>query len=116
MAAADERAFETLHTPESQRAAIRHLNDAYALRLRATLAAEPLGLGDEEHVNFSVARNSEADSARRAALDQALGPEGATAFSAVERKLVRGLRIKLPQSDPSEGGEAAPTPGPPGSP
>jgi hypothetical protein len=78
--AADELAFDGLNFPEAQRAAIRAINNAYVD-----------ASGRSAQASDGVAPEA-ADQARRQAIIDLLGPDGAHAFSFTEHKAERRVR------------------------
>jgi hypothetical protein len=77
--AADEQAFDILNFPDTQRAAIRAINDAYVRAAQVGDAFVPDGV----------------EQARRAAIAAVLGPNVMRSFSFAERKAERRARSQF---------------------
>jgi hypothetical protein len=83
---ADEQIFDTLNLPDAQRAAIRAIDEQYALTL-TTIADAPY---DSDFPSFTVDRNAE--QTRRTAIAGVLGPDTSHTFTLAERKAERHVR------------------------
>ncbi len=91
---ADEETFQTLNLPETTRAALRAIDDEYVRAnqaLQARREAEQ-NAGVDSHF---PAGDINAEQTRHAAIDSLLGPAGASAFTAAERKAERHARNQL---------------------
>jgi hypothetical protein len=107
---ADEQTFERLHLPETTRAAVRQINEEYRRKTESQLGADPSGLSADQQIGANIAGNSDADRARRAAIDTLLGPDGAREFSAAEYAAERRLRLQLRRQWSEELDTKAPRP------
>lgn len=86
---ADERVFEILQMSEAQRVAIRQINEDFGKRARELVNAAPGMLAEQRPESF--AKNTDADRARRAALENLLGVDAARAFDTNEHTAARIL-------------------------
>jgi hypothetical protein len=89
---ADERAFDALQLSDEKRTAIRQINGNYDRSTRDFIDANPPDWRPGEQLGANIAKNDEADRARRAALKEVLGPEGVAAFETAEYAAARRLR------------------------
>jgi hypothetical protein len=91
---ADEETFQTLNLPEATRAAIRAIDDDYT---RANEAFQARREADQAAGVDSrlPAGDINAEQTRHAAIASLLGPAGASAFAAAERKAERQVRNRL---------------------
>jgi len=89
---ADERSFDTLRLPDTTRAAIRQINANYVKTTRDSIEANATAWSPGEQLGANLAKNDEADRARRAALKEVLGADGVSAFETAEYAAARRLR------------------------
>ena len=107
---ADERAFDTLQLPDATRAAIRQINGSYVKTTRDAIEANAAAWSPGEQLGANLAKNDEADRARRAALKEVLGADGVSAFETAEYTAARRLRRQYSAQWAQEIEQQAPLP------
>jgi len=107
---ADERAFDTLQLPDATRAAIRQINAGYVKTTRDAIEANAAAWSPGEQLGANLAKNDDADRARRAALKEALGADGVSAFETAEYAAARRLRRQYSAQWAQELEQQAPLP------
>ena len=107
---ADERAFDTLQLPDATRAAIRQINGSYVKTTRDAIEANAAAWSPGEQLGANLAKNDEADRARRAALKEVLGADGVSAFETAEYAAARRLRRQYSAQWAQELEQQAPLP------
>lgn len=91
---ADERVFEVRKMPETTRVAIRQLNEAYTDRIRASWKTKLDSLIAGAPPDTAPPHTTDAERARRDAIDKILGVDTGREFGAAERVSIQQVRGK----------------------